>query len=47
MKIHNTSIIHKNAVIEDNVEIGPYCIIDENVVIGSGTKIFSYVNRGL
>ena len=44
MKIDNTSIIHKSAVIGDNVEIGPYCIIDENVVIGSGTKIFSYVH---
>ena len=44
MKIHNTSIVHKNAVIKENVEIGPYCIIDENVVIGSGTKIFPYVH---
>ena len=44
MKIHNTSIIHKNAVIGSNVEIGPYCIIDENVVIGNNTRIFSYVH---
>jgi len=44
MKIHNTCIVHKDAVIEDNVEIGPYCIIDENVIIGSGTKILPYVH---
>ncbi len=44
MKIHNTSIIHKNAVIGDNVEIGPYCIIDDNVIIGDNTKILPYVH---
>ena len=44
MKIHNTSIIHKNAVIGDNVEIGPYCIIDDNVIIGNNTKILPYVH---
>tara|TARA_Y100000996_G_scaffold222655_1_gene175234 strand:+ start:8618 stop:9385 length:768 start_codon:yes stop_codon:yes gene_type:complete len=44
MKIHKTSIIHKDAVIGDNVEIGPYCIVDENVIIGSGTKLLPYVH---
>ena len=44
MKIHKTSIIHKNTEIAKDVEIGPFCIIDEHVKIGSGTKISPYVH---
>jgi len=44
MKIHNTSIIHPSAEIANDVEIGPFCIIDENVKIGSGTKLLPYVH---
>ena len=44
MKIHKTAIINSKAQIDDNVEIGPFCIIDEDVKIGSGTKIMSYVH---
>ena len=29
MKIHKTSIIHKDTIIGENVEIGPYCIIEK------------------
>ncbi len=36
---HPTAIIHVNAIIEDNVTIGPYTIIGENVTIKSGTTI--------
>lgn len=44
MKIHKTSIIHRNTEIAKDVEIGPFCIIDEHVKIGSGTKISPYVH---
>ena len=44
MKIHKTSIIHKNTEIAKDVEIGPFCIIDEHVKIGSETKISPYVH---
>ena len=37
--IHKTSIVHKNALIGDNVEIGPFSIIEEYVEIGNNTKI--------
>ncbi|MDR2396071.1 MAG: acyl-ACP--UDP-N-acetylglucosamine O-acyltransferase [Endomicrobium sp.] len=37
--IHQTAIISKDAVIEDNVEIGPYTVIGPDTVIKSGTKI--------
>ncbi|MEZ4598880.1 MAG: acyl-ACP--UDP-N-acetylglucosamine O-acyltransferase [Syntrophotaleaceae bacterium] len=37
--IHNTAIVHENARIGKNVEIGPYAVIGEHVVIGDGTRI--------
>jgi len=37
--IHSTAIIHKKAEFAENVEVGPYTIIDEFVRIGAGTKI--------
>ena len=40
-KIHSTAIIDKNAKIADDVEIGPYTIIGENVIIGKKSKIYS------
>lgn len=42
-KIHNTALIHKNAQIASDVEIGPYTIIGANVKIGKGSKIRSHV----
>ena len=33
MKIHSTAIIHDKSKIDDSVEIGPLCIIDEDVEI--------------
>lgn len=38
-KIHNTTVIHPNAEIAEDVEIGPYAVIGENVRIGGGSKI--------
>ena len=42
--IHKTAIISEKAIIEDNVEIGPYSIIGPNVKISNNTKIHSHVN---
>jgi len=41
--IHPTAIIHKNAHIDSDVHIGPYCIIEEKVKIGKGTRILGHV----
>ena len=41
--IHPSAIIHPQAEIDTDVEIGPYTIIAENVTIGSGTVIGSHV----
>ena len=41
--IHATAIVDPGAELEDNVEIGPYSIIKDNVFIGSGTVIGPHV----
>ncbi|MGE5315888.1 MAG: acyl-ACP--UDP-N-acetylglucosamine O-acyltransferase [Acidobacteriota bacterium] len=41
--IHPSAIVSAKAQIADNVEIGPFTIIEDDVVIGEGTKIGSSV----
>lgn len=41
--IHSTAIVHKNAKLGKDVEIGPYCIIGEQVTIGDKTKLHPHV----
>jgi UDP-N-acetylglucosamine acyltransferase len=38
-KIHPTAMVASNAVLADDVEIGPYCIIGPDVEIGAGCRI--------
>ena len=40
-KIHNTAIIGKNSIIGSNVEIGPYCVIEDGVKIGNENILHS------
>ena len=35
--------IHPEAVIGENCEIGPFCYIDKNVVIGKGNRLMNSV----
>ncbi len=35
--------VHPNAVIGENCEIGPFCYIDDDVVIGDGNKLMNSV----
>lgn len=41
--IHSTAIISPKAELDNDIEIGPYSIIGDNVFIGSGTKIGPHV----
>jgi len=41
-KIHPTAIVSKNAYLQDNITIGPYAVIGDNVKIKSGTIIESF-----
>ena len=43
MRIHETAIVRNRANIHESVEVGPYCIIGENVVIDKGVKLYSHV----
>lgn len=41
MSIHATAIIHPSAQIDPSVEVGPFTIIEANVIIGKGSSIGS------
>ena len=41
--IHSTAIVSSNAKIGKNVIIGPYCIINNGVVIGDECKLIANV----
>jgi UDP-N-acetylglucosamine acyltransferase len=41
--IHPTAIVHPNANIARGVDIGPYCVVGENVAIGKGTVLQAHV----
>ena len=41
--IHPTAIVHPNADIARGVDIGPYCLVGENVTIGKGTLLQAHV----
>ncbi|MEO0254621.1 MAG: UDP-3-O-(3-hydroxymyristoyl)glucosamine N-acyltransferase [candidate division WOR-3 bacterium] len=44
--MHETSIISKDAEIEKDVYIGPYCVIEKNVKIKRGVKLLAFVYVG-
>lgn len=44
--IHPTAVIHPTAKIGNEVQIGPYAVIDQGAVIGDHTKISSFVSVG-
>ena len=43
MGVHPTAVVHANASIAESAEIGPFCVIQEEVVIGSGTRLMAHV----
>ena len=46
-RIHPTAIIADGATLADDIEVGPYVIIEDHVSIGSGTSIMAHaVVRG-
>jgi len=44
--IHPTAIIGDQVELEDNVKIGPYCVVVGNVKIKSGTRLHAHVVVG-
>ena len=45
--IHPTAIVSSKAIIDENVVIGPFCIIHENVILRKGTEIGAYCEIGV
>lgn len=41
--IHATAEVHKDAQVDSQVEIGPWCIVGPHVKIGRGTRLMSHV----
>ena len=41
--IHQMAVVHPDAQIGENVEIGPFSVIERDVVIGDGTVIMNNV----
>ena len=42
--IHPLATVHPGAQLGENVEVGPYAYIDDNVIIGDNCKNFSTRN---
>ncbi len=42
-RIHPTALIDPAAELADGVEVGPYCIVGPDVIIGEGTRLLSHV----
>lgn len=41
--IHPTAVISPGAELASDIEVGPYCVIGEDVIVESGTKLYSHV----
>ena len=41
--VHPTAIVDSNAVLEDEVKVGPYCVIGDGAFIGARTKLLNHV----
>src|SRR5690349_15156974 len=42
-QIHPTAIVHGDARLGDNVEVGPYSTIGPHVTVGANTRLISHV----
>lgn len=42
MAIHPTAIVHPDAHLEADVEVGPYAIVEAGVQIGAGTRLYPH-----
>ena len=43
MSVHPTAVVHRGAKIDSTAEIGPFCIIGEEVEIGPGTRLLAHL----
>ena len=43
MSIHPSAVISPTAQLGENIEIGPFCVIEDNVTLGDGCRLHSHV----
>jgi len=43
MPVHPTAVVHAGARIDGAAEIGPYCVIGDEVEIGAGTRLLAHL----
>jgi UDP-N-acetylglucosamine acyltransferase len=43
MPVHPTAVVHPGAKIDDTADIGPFCVIAEEVEIGAGARLMAHV----
>lgn len=41
--IHPTAVISENATLGNNVQVGPFCVVDDDVVLGDNCRLTSHV----
>ena len=41
--IHPSAVVHPNATLGEAVEIGPFCVVGKNVVLGDRSRLLSHV----
>jgi UDP-N-acetylglucosamine acyltransferase len=41
--IHTTAVVHPRASVAVEAEVGPFCLVGENVEIGAGSKLLAHV----
>lgn len=46
MAIHPSAVIRDGAKLGSGVEIGPFCLVDNNVRLGDGVRLLSHVSIG-
>lgn len=43
-KIHPSAIVADSAILDDSVEVGPFCYVGPHVTIGAGTRLIGHCN---
>ena len=43
-KIHPSSVVSEGAILDDSVEVGPFCYVGPHVQIGAGTRLIGHCN---
>jgi len=41
-RIHPTAVVDPSAALDDDVEVGPYCVIGAHVRVGGGTRVHAH-----